>query len=67
MIDMETKGGPIYQQRMAVKDRFCNKCGHTKETCRMRRRLTNCNCTGECGCFVCIKCNQIPCNCKTQD
>lgn len=52
--------------RSYSKDDRCPKCHHLKETVRVRldRRIDYCQCTGECGCFVCITCNKIPCVCE---
>ena len=48
------------------KDDFCKLCRHLKETVRIRldMRTASCLCKGECGCFVCIKCTQVPCRCQ---
>ena len=56
----------IVQVRKYNKDDFCKKCRHLKETVRIRidKRIARCNCTGPCGCFVCLICGTIPCSCN---
>lgn len=56
-----------FRMRKDVQDRYCPVCKHVKETCRITRGRPrySCDCTGPCGCMICVDCNRVPCICGT--